>query len=135
MLEDYEDDGTMPNNVAALENAVVGHRIVQVERTVPEPEYNWYRENGGVTLTLDNGSKVVLRDTDDCCAYTHLDNVITHLDTIDHIITNVTADEDYDTWHIFADLGEVLELQIGWSAGNPFYYGYGFDIDIIELKD
>jgi hypothetical protein len=34
---DYEDDGTMPNNVADLADKVVGHRIVSVERDAPLP--------------------------------------------------------------------------------------------------
>ncbi len=26
--------------------------------------------------------------------------------------------------------GDILELDVEWSAGNAFYYGYGFDIAI-----
>ena len=38
---------------------------------------------------------------------------------------------EYTRWHIYADLGDVLELTVGWSCGNPFYYGYGFYIDVV----
>jgi len=40
----------------------------------------------------------------------------------------------YQTWHIYADWGDVLKLEVGWSCGNPFYYGYGFDIDVVEVS-
>lgn len=34
----------------------------------------------------------------------------------------------FTKWHIYADMGDVMELDVEWSCGNPFYYGYGFDI-------
>jgi hypothetical protein len=30
-------------------------------------------------------------------------------------------------------MGDVLELQVGWSPGNPFYYAYGFHIDVVPV--
>lgn len=83
-------------------------------------------------VTKLDGRKVVLSNTDDCCAYTALDGLVEHLPTTDHVITAVKADQDFERWHIIADLGEVLELQVGWSSGNPFCYGYGFDIDVVD---
>jgi hypothetical protein len=124
ILDEYNsDDGTMPENVNTLREAVVGHRIAQVEK------------NGGATvITLDNGKAVQLVNTDDCCAYTYLDSFLLHPELVDHEILGIGTTGEYTTWHIFADLGDVLELNVGWSSGNPFYYGYGFDITVQEVN-
>lgn len=115
-LDPDEDDGTMVSNVATLSGHVVGHRIVAVD----------------TALVLDNGKRVVLADSGDCCAYTSLNNIILNLDKIDHVITGVGTTEGYTKWHIYAALGDVVELEVGWSCGNPFYYGYGFDIAVLD---
>lgn len=130
-LDEDDDNGTMPENVETLAEHVVGHRIVAVEKNVEtEDEYGW--PTTGTALVLDNGKRVVLADTDDCCAHTTLENVILNLDKIEHVITGVGTTEGYTRWHIYADLGDVVELEVGWSSGNPFYYGYGFDISVVE---
>ena len=117
---DY-DDGTMPANVAELGEAVIGHRIVSSEQ-----------EGGTFTLTLDNGTRVKLRNTSDCCAYTDLEGFLEHPEMVDHAILGVGTTDGYTKWHIYADFGDVMELSVGWSCGNPFYYGYGFDIYVID---
>lgn len=127
--EDY-DDGTMPANVEAFANALIGHKIIKVDRMVRDARPNRWVSTAALRLTLDNGDVVSLYDTDDCCAYTALLDVIEKLPTVEHIITRVSPSEDYDEWHILADFGEVMELKVGWSCGNPFYYGYGFDIHV-----
>ena len=119
VLSDDDDDGTMPENVATLAQAVVGHRIVSAE------------EGTATTITLDNGRRVVLRNTNDCCAFTELEAFLLHPERVDHIILGVGTTDEYTTWHIFADFGDVMELKVGWSCGNPFYYGYGFDIEVV----
>jgi hypothetical protein len=116
-LSKDEDDGTMVNSLEALTEQVVGHRIVSVDQ---EPR--------GLTLTLDNGKTVVMVEIDDCCAYTEVEKFLLYPDMIDHVIMGVGTTEGYTKWHIYADLGDVLKLTVGWSSGNPFYYGYGFDI-------
>ncbi|WP_195167808.1 DUF7448 domain-containing protein [Mycobacteroides abscessus] len=131
---DDEDDGTMPGNVDDLADAVVGHRIVSAGYgEVPHP---WLRGRTvqGFVIELDNGTRVQLGDTNDCCAYTELIGFLLHADKIDHIITGVGTTDRFNTWHIYADLGDVLELNVGWSCGNPFYYGYGFDIHVVPLE-
>lgn len=132
--EDYDDCGTMPENVATLAKEVIGQRILSVESGVelPEDHYYYYRSRTGTRLTLDNGKQVFLVDTDDCCAYTQLENFLLHPDKVDHMIMGVGTTEGYTKWHIYADMGDVLELEVGWSCGNPFYYGYGFDILVFE---
>jgi hypothetical protein len=127
ILDEDEDNGTMPENVAALAAEVVGHRIVSVE--MKTNDRGWWKEETTV-ITLDNGDQVVLADTDDCCAYTAMESFLLHADRIDHIITGVGTTEGYTVWHIFADFGDVMEMHVGWSCGNPFYYGYGFEIRV-----
>ncbi len=128
-----EDDGTMPNNVDTLREAVVGRKIVSIEKDVEIP-HPWRRQVATV-ITLDDGRRVMLRDTDDCCAYTELEAFLLHPDKVDHMIMGVGTTEGYTRWHIYADAGDVLELTVGWSSGNPFYYGYGFDIFVEDLPE
>lgn len=131
-IDEDDDDGTMPANVAELGKHVVGHRIVSAEqRPITNPDYSW-RSGQGLVLTLDNGIRVTLVDSSDCCAYTDLKAFLLHPERVDHVITGVATTEGYTKWHIYADLGDVLEMTVGWSCGNPFYYGYGFDI-FVEL--
>lgn len=124
-LDPDDDNGTMPQNVEALRERVIGRRIVSAERGEPDR----YRT---LTITLDNGVRVELADTDDCCAHTELESFLLHPESVDHIITGVGTTDGYTVWHVYADFGDVLELTVGWSSGNPFYYGYGFDIKVID---
>ncbi len=124
------DDGTMPANVAELGEQIVGHRIVKVENG---PVKGYYGGNVmGLHITLDTGKTVTLTNTDDCCAYTELESFIWNADKVDHVITGVRTAEGYSVWSIFADMADILTLNVGWSSGNPFYYGYGFQIAVIE---
>jgi hypothetical protein len=133
ILSDDYDDGTMPENVDRLRNAVIGHRIVSAgQETVPGL---YYGEETATVITLDNGKRVILRNTDDCCAFTELDEFLLHPESVDHIIMGVGTTDSYTTWHIYADFGDVMKLQVGWSCGNPFYYGYGFDIRVEDVAD
>lgn len=121
VLGDDEDNGTMPDNVAELADAVVGRRIVSSKV--------WGRK---FTITLDDGRIVKLYDTECCCAYTALEAFLLHPESVDHVILGVGTTEKYTVWHVYADFGDVLKLTVGWSCGNPFYYGYGFDIRVID---
>jgi hypothetical protein len=121
------DDGTMQQNADELAEAVVGHKIVGVVKAPPGKRYY---QGDGTVLVLDDGTKVTLRNTDDCCAHTDLVDIITHIDKIHHVITGVGTTEGFTRWHIYADFGDVMELKVSWSCGNPFYYGYGFDIEV-----
>ncbi|MEU1074311.1 MULTISPECIES: hypothetical protein [unclassified Streptomyces] len=133
MYED--DDGTMPANVDELSDAVVGHRIISAKAGEAATDTWGYPTGAALVITLDNGRRVELLNTSDCCAYTELNSFLLHPDWVDHVITGVKADDGYTTWHIFADMGDVLELSVGWSCGNPFYYGYGFNINVRELAE
>lgn len=122
-LSNEVDDGTMPENVQRLADAVVGQRIVCVDG-----------RRDALRITLGNGRTVQLDNTDDCCAYTQLESFLLNPKRVDHVITGVGTTGGYEIWHIYADMGDVLALQVGWSAGNPFYYGYGFNITVKEIE-
>ena len=130
----YEDDGTMPENVQALRDAVIGRKIVHADRAEPPKDLRgWGWRNTGLRLTLDNGTQVWLIDTDDCCAHTTLESFLLNPAAVNHRILGIGTTEGYTKWHIYADFGDVLKLDVGWSCGNPFYYGYGFDIHVIPV--
>ena len=130
VLGDEDDDGTMPHNVTSLERKVVGRRIVRVEK-------RRVKKYWGITevdaIVLDDGTEVQLHDGSDCCAYTELESFLLNPELVDHVITGVGTTDGYTTWHIYADAGDVLQLKVGWSCGNPFYYGYGFDIKVAPI--
>lgn len=127
------DDGTMPENVAALADLVIGRRIVSAERT--KVKNRWGSEEFATVLTLDDGRQVALIDTSDCCAFTALDEFWIDPSAVDHMILGVGTTDGYTTWHIYADFGDVMRLKVDWSCGNPFYYGYGFEIAVAEVVE
>ncbi|ALM02237.1 hypothetical protein SEA_TDANISKY_89 [Mycobacterium phage TDanisky] len=141
LLSDEHDDGTMPDNVDALRQAVVGRRIVSATRGQAKINVNRWggrdRLEGvtGLIIELDDGTKVILEDTSDCCAYTELKSFLLAPDSVDHVIIGVGTTDGYETWHVYADMGDVLKLSVGWSCGNPFYYGYGFRIHVSRIID
>jgi len=131
-LSDYEDpNDVMPDNVKALEDQVVGHKIVSVERNVKFPMKGWHWSTHGTKITLDNGKSVYLVDTNDCCAYTEVEAFMLNPQSVDHMITGVGTENGFRTWHVFADMTDVLALTVGWSGSNG-YYGYGFEFKVFE---
>lgn len=120
------DNGTMPENVEKLESALIGRKIKAAAYGLVEEGYS----RRAMVILLDDGTEVELYDTNDCCAYTALESFLLNAEKIDHMILGVGTTDKYDTWHIFADFGDVMEMKVGWSCGNPFYYGYGFDIRV-----
>lgn len=138
-LSEDEDDGTIVENVEELEKNIVGSRIVKCEKRRESDQYRYaglYTRGGEYfVITLDSGVEVQLFDGGDCCAYTNLDAFLLDPSKVDHIITGVGTTDGYQTWHIYCDYGDVLKLDVGWSCGNPFYYGYGFDIKVVINVD
>lgn len=133
-LDEYDDDGTMPENVDELRTAVIGRKIVHADKGTPPKDmrYDGWHDSG-LRLTLDNGTQVWLVDTDDCCAHTYLESFFLDPASVDHRILGVGTTKEYTTWHIYADFGDVMRLSVEWSCGNPFYYGYGFKIGVIPV--
>ena len=132
-LDPEYDDGTMVENVDDLRQAVIGHRIVSTEWRKTHTSGWGSGPHEGLFITLDSGTVVQLIGTNDCCAYTALEAFLMHPDKVDHVILGVGTTEQDTRWHIYADWGDVLELTVGWSCGNPFYYGYGFDIEVTPV--
>lgn len=136
-----EDNGTMVDGVQNLRNAVVGHRIVKVEKNAKIPKipktgsyYSW-QDIADVVLTLDNGKRVALIGESDCCAHGEISDIVEKLPLIDHIITDVGTSELYNKWHILANMEEVMELDVSWSPGNAFYYAYGIRVEVFDLPE
>lgn len=123
-----EDNGTMPENVDALREAVIGRKIVSAQKKIVPG--GWRGTEEALVLELDNGTQVQLVDSSDCCAYTSLESFLLDPRSVDYAILGVGTTESYTKWHIYADFGDVMQMEVGWSAGNPFYYGYGFDIAV-----
>lgn len=128
------DDGTMPESRESLEAAIVGHRIIGVSRPPKSSDGFGKCWLEGMVLTLDTGATVLVEGVGDCCAYSSIEAIIHHLPTMDHVITAVETADEYTRWFIVADAGDVLELQVGWSAGNPFYYAYGFSVTVVPAS-
>lgn len=129
-----DDDGTMLENVKTLADGIVGRKIVS-SAMLDLPWYyldldsdpnSYITYNDGLELTLDNGHRVYIRNTDDCCAFTVLREFLLHPESVDHVIMGVGTTDNYTTWHIFADFGDVMALTVDWSCG------YGFQIDVVE---
>jgi hypothetical protein len=133
ILDPNYDDGTMVDSKDALAHAVIGHKIVSAERVSPGDRYRGlYQNEEDISLTLDNGQRVLVECLSDCCAVTEIKAFLLNPELVDHVITGVGTEGDYTTWHIYADAGDVLKLTVDWSCGNPFYYSYGFRIKVVE---
>lgn len=133
-LDSYDDDGTMPASREALEESLIGRRIVRAEKGGERLEGYW-NDAPDLTLILDNGKRVRLVGGDDCCAYTEVQDFLLNPNMVDHAITGVGTTDGYTSWHIFADKGDVMSLSVDWSCGNPFYYAYGFTIVVDEIDE
>jgi hypothetical protein len=132
-LDGFDDDGTMVSSKEALAEAVVGHRIVKAER-IPREVGTYYTYSVETfVITLDNGKEVRMVEQSDCCAYTDIESFLLNPELVDHMILGVGTTDGYTTWHIYADMGDVLKLDVSWSAGNPFYYAYGFNIAVEDI--
>lgn len=150
--ETCEDDlnGYMEESVEALEQALIGQRIVSAERTKhtyhkvtpaytdcfgklqPEREHTW--DEPVFRLVLDSGLVVDMVEEGACCAYTELESFFLDPSSVDHMITGVGTTDGFQKWHIYADMGQVLGLGVDWSASNG-YYGYGFTIKVRTIEE
>ncbi len=80
-------------------------------------------------IELKNGTTVQMIDSYDCCAFTELNKFLLNFENIEHVITGVSTENNYETWHIYAAMGDVLTLDVGYDPSNG-YYGYGFEINV-----
>lgn len=132
----WEDDGTIVENVTDLRDRLIGRRIVKAEKRnwKTTAEHMWREQGHGLVLTLDDGTCFAIQDEHDCCAYTVLEKWVFHTDQVDNAITNIETENGYTTWHVLADMKDVLTLDVKWSAGNAFYYAYGFSFPTVEVQ-
>lgn len=120
-VEDFDEE--MSDSVKELSDAVVGHRIIGAR---------WDKDRWGgksLKLTLDDLREVSLSDGGGCCAYTQVEGFLLNPSSINHVITGVSTEDGYTTWHIYADMVDILRLDVAWGEGTG-YYGYGFDIHV-----
>ena len=109
---------TMAEQVGTLRDAVKGRVIVGVER----------KHRNVVTLTLDAGKRVRIRDTDDCCAYGYVDGVNVNL--VGAVVTDVTTEDGFERWFILGESRPIAELNVSWGVGNYPYYMFGLEIQV-----
>lgn len=128
--EQYEAE-VMGGSAAELEEAVVGRRILSVEKA--KYPASVYGRGEGIRLALDDGSTVFVANTDDCCAFTEVED-FKFLENTENVITSVRTDEGFNKWFVYAGNAPVLEMDVAWSPGNPYYYGFGFEIRV-EKKE
>lgn len=121
-----DDRDHLATNVKHLTQTVVGHRIVSVERV--QDEYRF----ATTFLTLDDGRKVEIADSSDCCAYAEVRAFLLHPEMVEHVITGVGTTDGLTSWHIYASMGDVLNLTVEFGVGSG-YYSYGFNICVVEL--
>lgn len=126
MFEEYPDT-VFDMTASDLEKELIGRAITSIDES----------EN---TLTLDDGRKLVFKDTGDCCAWFNAnlkagnltDNAITAIKVTDR------QEEEYDnedyTLHIFAANKKIADLDIN---GNPTsgYYCHSINLDIYTPKE
>lgn len=130
-LDEDDDDGTMPANVAELAEAVIGgadteDRMVHGLRVQQE---GFEVGVGAAVARVGESDSLAVIEGDD-------ERLSGAVPLALHLLLGGGHDpspDGYTTWHIYADFGDVMELTVGWSCGNPFYYGYGFDIMVEQL--
>ena len=126
MFEEYPDT-VRDMTVQDLERELIGRTITSIDESTN-------------TLTLDDGRKLVFKDTFDCCAWFNAnlkagnltDNAITAIKVTDRQEEEY-GDEDY-TIHIFAANNKIADLDIN---GNPTsgYYCHSIDLTIHTPKE
>lgn len=123
----------------------LGRRIVAAEfdvmPLVPDPFYSELPPYG--LLTLDDGTRVYVVGHDGGCACSSGCYVLTHLATVDNIITSVEVAEEPleesllgyadQRWQIFvyANDERLKVAEFEGSDGNG-YYGTGFHLTIVH---
>jgi hypothetical protein len=128
-------------NHAEIEALLIGRRIVAAEMgSVPIPgvEDPWrYTSGAEGVLTLDDGTRIYARGHEGGCSCGAGDYELTHLATVDNVITSVRFEDspsgddlDGEGWYrifVFADAAEINVASFEGSDGNG-YYGTGYEL-------
>lgn len=109
-----------------LRELVVGHRIVAVKND---------------TITLDNGTRLSIEGSSDCCAFGDAD--VELIVESEHVITSVMS-EDLDPEgkygperarvFLLSNHGAVAQVNQSWDASNGYYF-YGLYLTVTEPDD
>lgn len=133
------------NDGEAISTLLVGRRIVAAEQgSFDWPARKWWQSNASGRLVLDDGTSVLVVPNQGGCACSAGDYDLTHLATVDNIITSVRLAEEYEhepnSWgytggtsyriYVVADAVEINAVQIDGDDGNG-YYGTGYELIVI----
>lgn len=133
MIEDHDE--VMCESAEELASLVVGKRIVSAtEREYESERWGFGYKETGLVVTLDDGTEFAIGESSDCCAYTALESFLINPEAVDHVITSVSTENDYQVWRIIADGRDVVKMDVSWSEGSG-YYMYGFEFHTIKIKD
>lgn len=105
-----------------LREIVVGRKLVSVE---------------GETVTLDNGTKIRIEGSSDCCAWG--DATIGKIIDSEHVITGVQSvdgEGDYPnsaSVFLMTDAGTAMEIAQKWDESNGYYF-YGLYLTVTEVE-
>jgi len=126
------DNGTMPEAFENLHKALVGRKIVEVEKVKYEGRWDQGYDDPKALFHLDDGTVVKVGRINDCCALGtfDLENVPKEINAR---VMAVEAAEDYSKAFILTE-GPLLTADTTWSPGNPFWYSYGFWVKIEEAQ-
>lgn len=124
----------------AIEALLLGRRIVLAERGAVEvPGQDKWVERAQGVLTLDDGTRVYAHGNDGGCSCGAGDYELTHLATVDNVITSVRFedspagdDREGEGWYrifVVADATEINVASFEGSDGNG-YYGTGYQLHV-----
>lgn len=101
-----------------LSEIVIGRKLVSVK---------------GEVVTLDNGTKIRIEGSSDCCAWG--DATIGKIIDSEHVITGVqSVDGDAEgsaTVFLMTDAGTAMEIAQEWDESNGYYF-YGLYLTVTE---
>lgn len=103
-----------------LREVVIGRKLLSAE---------------GGTITLDNGTKISIEGSSDCCAWG--DATIGKIIDSEHVITGVRSVDDGDpnkaTVFLMTDAGSAMEISQEWEESNGYYF-YGLYFTVTEVS-
>ena len=103
-----------------LASELVGKKIVNID-----PDTN--------TITLHDGTKLILRDANECCAWFEAE--LKEKNLTDNAITHVTTTGEYgdESWsiHILAANKHIADVNITGDATSG-YYCHSINLEIVE---
>lgn len=130
-----------------IEALLLGRRIMHAEQgrvSIPygDDEYHWPSNAEGM-LTLDDGTRIYAKGNEGGCSCSAGDYSLTHLATVDNVITSVRFEDrpdgddyrnpdalDEGGWYrifVVADATEINVASFEGSDGNG-YYGTGYTL-------